>query len=187
MSIHSTSEASEQKRPRPMLVSIHAAVAQNGAIGRDGGLPWRLSTDLRRFKAETMGKPLIVGRKTWESFPRRPLPGRLNIVVTRQKDYHAEGAETAASLEEALALAAARSAADIEEICVVGGGEIYRQAMPIADRLSLTRVLAEVEADTFFPPIDPGERRLVSEEEFPAGEKDSHATRHCVYIRREAV
>jgi dihydrofolate reductase len=187
LSSQTNSEASEQKRPRPLLISIHAAVALNGAIGRDGGLPWRLSTDLRRFKAETMGKPLIVGRKTWESFPRRPLPGRLNIVVTRQRGYRAEGAETALSLEAALALAAVQAPAGVDEACIVGGGEIYRQAMPIADCLKLTRVLAEVEADTFFPPIDPGEWRLVSEEEFPAGEKDSHATRHCVYIRREAV
>ena len=157
MTSQTNSEASEQKRSSPMRVSIHAAVALNGAIGRDGGLPWRLSTDLRRFKAETMGKPLIVGRKTWESFPRRPLPGRLNIVVTHQQDYGAEGAETASSLEEALALAAAQAPAGVDEICIVGGGEIYRQAMPIAHCLRLTRVLAEVEADTFFPSIDPGE------------------------------
>ena len=188
MSSQTKREASEpSSRSRPMRITVHAAVALNGAIGRDGGLPWRLSTDLRRFKAETMGKPLIVGRRTWESFPRRPLPGRLNIVVTRQRDYQAEGAETASSLDEALSLAAARAPADVDEACIVGGGEIYRRAMPIADCLRLTRVLAEVEADTFFPPIDPAEWRLVSEEEFPAGEKDSHATRHCVYTRHEAV
>ena len=101
---------------RPMRISIYAAVALNGAIGRDGGLPWRLSSDLRRFKAETMGKPLIMGRKTWESFPRRPLPGRLNIVVTRQEDYRAEGAATASSLADALELAASRGDAAADEL-----------------------------------------------------------------------
>ena len=170
---------------RPMRISIHAAVSLNGAIGRDGGLPWRLSSDLRRFKAETMGKPLIMGRKTWESLPRRPLPGRPNIVVTRREDYVAEGAETAASLAEALSLAAKARAAD--EICIVGGGEMYRQAMAVADCLKLTRVLAEVEADTFFPPIDPKTWQLVSEEDLPRGEKDTHATRYAVYARRAAV
>ncbi len=172
---------------RSMRISIHAAVALNGAIGRDGGLPWRLPTDLKRFKAQTMGKPLIMGRKTWESFPRRPLPGRLNIVVTRQEDYFAEGAETVSSFDEALALAARRSAGTVDEVCIIGGGEIYRQAIKVADCLMLTRVLADVEADTFFPPIDPQEWQLVSEEDIPPGEKDTHATRYMVYVRRAAV
>ena len=174
------------QKDRTMRISIYAAVALNGAIGRDGGLPWRLSTDLRRFKAATLGKPLIMGRKTWESFPRRPLPGRLNIVVTRQENYAAEGAETASSLDEALSLAAGRSAGG-DEVCIIGGGEIYRQAMAIADSLKLTRVLAEVDADTYFPQIDPHEWRLVDEQDFPRGEKDTHATRYAVYERRAAV
>ena len=88
-----------------MIVAIYVAIAENGVIGREGGLPWRLSTDLKRFKAGTMGKPIIMGRKTWESFPRRPLPGRLNIVVTRDKTYRAEGGETVSSLEDAITLA----------------------------------------------------------------------------------
>lgn len=172
-----------------MDVAIHAAVAENGVIGSEGGLPWRLSTDLRRFKAGTMGKPIIMGRKTWESFPKRPLPGRLNIVVTRDRTYRAEGAETAASLEDAIALARirARCMAGADEICVIGGGQIYAQALPLADRLHITHVLAKVDGDTVFPPIDAEIWYLVAAEEIPAGEKDTHATRYAVYERRAAV
>lgn len=170
-----------------MDVVIHVAIAENGVIGRDGGLPWRLSTDLKRFKAETMGRPIVMGRKTWESFPKRPLPGRLNIVVTRDPAYRAEGAEVVHSLQDALTLARIkeRCMAGIGEICVVGGGEIYAQALPLADRLSVTHVEAAVEGDTRFPAIDPEIWRVVSAENVPAGEKDSHATRHVVYERRQ--
>jgi len=170
-----------------MGVVIHVAIAENGVIGRDGGLPWRLSTDLKRFKAETMGRPIVMGRKTWESFPKRPLPGRLNIVVTRDPAYRAEGAEVVHSLQDALTLARikGRCMAGIGEICVVGGGEIYAQALPLADRLSVTHVEAAVEGDTRFPAIDPEIWRVVSAENVPAGEKDSHATRHVVYERRQ--
>ena len=93
-----------------MNVAIHVAIAKNGVIGRDGGLPWRLSTDMKRFKAGTMGKPIVMGRKTWESFPKRPLPGRHNIVITRDRDYRAEGADIVHSLNDALALARVRGA-----------------------------------------------------------------------------
>lgn len=167
-------------------IVIHVAIAENGVIGREGGLPWRLSSDLRRFKATTMGKPIVMGRKTWESFPRRPLPGRLNIVVTRDPAYRAEGAEVVHSLEDALALARARGRCMVgaEEICVIGGGEIYAQALPLADRLSVTHVKAAIEGDTRFPAIDPAVWAAVSAEDVPAGEKDSHATRHVVYERR---
>jgi dihydrofolate reductase len=165
------------------------AVAENGVIGSEGGLPWRLSTDLKRFKAGTLGKPIIMGRKTWESFPKRPLPGRLNIVVTRDTAYRAEGGETAGSLRDAIALARARARcmAAADEICVIGGGEIYAQAVPLADRLHVTHVLANATGDTVFPPIDPEIWYLASSEEFPAGEKDTHATRYAVYERRTAV
>ncbi|KAB2853465.1 MAG: dihydrofolate reductase, partial [Bauldia sp.] len=113
-----------------MRIRLVVAVAENGVIGRDGGLPWRLSTDMKRFKATTMGKPVVMGRKTWESFPKRPLPGRHNIIVTRDPAYAAEGASTAVSLDAALALARADGA---EEACVIGGGEIYAAALPLAD------------------------------------------------------
>ena len=172
-----------------MHIAIYVAIAENGVIGSKGGLPWRLSTDLKRFKAGTMGKPIVMGRKTWESFPKRPLPGRLNIVVTRDKAYRAEGAETASSLRDAITLAEirARCMAVADEICVIGGGEIYRQALPLADRLHVTHVLASVDGDTVFPTIDPAVWRLASSEDVPPGEKDSHATRYAVYERRAAV
>jgi dihydrofolate reductase len=171
-----------------MHIGIYVAIAENGVIGRDGGLPWQLSTDLKRFKATTMGKPVIAGRKTWESFPKRPLPGRPNIVVSRKADYAAEGGEVVTSLEEALALAAQKlqTLPELDEVCVIGGGEIYRQALPRADRLYVTHVLTEVDGDTRFPVIDPDVWEIVSSEDFPAGEKDSHATRYVVYQRREA-
>ena len=172
-----------------MHIAIYVAIAENGVIGSKGGLPWRLSTDLKRFKATTMGKPIVMGRKTWESFPKRPLPGRLNIVVTRDKAYRAEGAETVSSLRDAIALAEIRGRcmAAVDEICVIGGGEIYRQALPLADRLHVTHVLASVDGDTVFPTIDPAVWRLASSEDVPPGEKDSHATRYAVYERRAAV
>ena len=172
-----------------MDIAIYVAIAENGVIGREGGLPWRLSSDLKRFKADTMGKPIIMGRRTWESFPRKPLPGRLNIVVTRDAAFRAEGAETVRSLENAIMLAKARGRcmAGADEICVIGGGEIYRQALPLADRLHVTHVLAEVEGDTRFPDIDPQIWHEVRAFDVPAGEKDSHATRYTVYERRGSV
>jgi dihydrofolate reductase len=172
-----------------MDIAIYVAIAENGVIGREGGLPWRLSSDLKRFKADTMGKPIIMGRKTWESFPRRPLPGRLNIVVTRDPTFRAEGAETVGSLDEAVALARARGRcmAGAHEICVIGGGDIYRQALPLADRLHVTHVLAEVEGDTRFPGIDSDVWQVVRVVDAPAGEKDSHATRYTIYERRGSV
>lgn len=164
-----------------MLVRIVVAVAANGVIGRDGDMPWRLSTDMRRFRATTMGKPVVMGRKTWESFPKRPLPGRHNIIVTRDAAYAAEGASSVASLDAALALARAEGA---EEACIIGGGEIYAAALPLADRLDVTHILAEIDGDTRFPAIDPAVWRAVSSEDFPAGDKDTHPTRHVVYERR---
>jgi len=170
-------------------VAIYVAIAKNGVIGRDGGLPWRLSTDMKRFKAGTMGKPIVMGRKTWESFPKRPLPGRQNIVITRDKDYRAEGADIVHSLDDALALARVRGrcAPGTDEICIIGGGEIYAQALPVADTLHVTHVMAEPDGDTRFPAIDPAVWERVSMEEIPAGEKDSHATVYAVYQRRRKV
>lgn len=166
-----------------MKITLVAAVAENGVIGSEGGLPWRLSADLRRFKATTMGKPMVMGRKTWESIDKRPLPGRRNIVITRDRAYEAPGAEIVAGLDEALALARGGGAA---EASVIGGGEIFTLAMPLADRLDITHVLASIGGDTYFPAIDLQEWRVVSQESFPAGERDSHATRHVVYERRAA-
>lgn len=166
------------------VITLVAGVSQNSIIGRDGWMPWKLSSDLRRFKADTMGKPIIMGRKTWEGLGR-PLPGRLNIVVTHEKDYRAEGATVAGSLDEALAVARADTETSGEaEICIVGGGQIYEQAMPLAGRLRLTRVLAKLDGDTAFPQIDPEIWALVHSEDVPMGEKDSHPTRYEVYERR---
>ena len=171
-----------------MHLAIYVAMAENGVIGRDGGLPWRLSTDLTRFKAGTMGKPVIMGRKTWSGICK-PLPGRTNIVVTRDKGFRADGAEIAVSLEDAVALATvrARCMPNADEVCLIGGGEIYAQALPIADRLYVTHVLAEVEGDTVFPEIDPKAWTVLSRQDFPAGEKDSHPTRYVVYERKSAA
>lgn len=163
-----------------MTVTIYVAIAENGVIGRDGGMPWRLSTDMQRFKASTMGKPIVMGRKTWESFPKRPLPGRRNIVITGDNDYRAEGADLAGSLDEALNLAGSA-----DEVCVIGGGQIYAQAFSLADRLDVTHILAEIEGDTKFPEITSGQWAVVSQQDVPAGEKDTHPTRHVIYERRK--
>lgn len=165
-------------------IVLVAAVSDNGVIGRDGEMPWRLSSDLKRFKADTMGRPVVMGRKTWQAVGR-PLPGRLNIVITRDPAFQAEGARVVSSLDEALALAGAEcDSTGAREICVIGGGEIYAQAMPRADQLKITRVLAAIEGDTVFPAIDEAVWMRESARDFPAGEKDSHATRYEVYRRR---
>ena len=166
-------------------VTLVVAAARNSVIGRDGGLPWRLSSDLKRFKSNTIGRPVIMGRKTFQSIGK-PLPGRDNIVVTRDKSFAPEGVFMAADIGEALELARARAKAmAASEICVIGGGEIYRQTFAMADRLVVTFVEADIEGDTHFPEIDSRLWREVSSESHPAGDKDSHATRHVVYERRD--
>ncbi len=168
----------------PVSVVIVAAIAANGVIGADGDMPWRLSTDLKRFKSITLGKPVIMGRKTFESIGR-PLPGRLNIVVTRSKDYAPEGVKIASSLEEAIRVAAERARSDdADTICVVGGGEIYKLAMPLADRLHITHVQCEPDGDTVFPAIDRAIWAPVHEEQVGEGEKDTFATRYVIYDKK---
>lgn len=130
------------------VITIIAAVCANGAIGRRGDLLYHISADLRRFKQLTMGHPIIMGRKTFESFPKGPLPGRRNIVISRNPDYAPAGAEVYASPEEAL-----EACGDAGEVFVIGGGEIYSRFMPQASRLMLTEIdAAPDDADTFFPP-----------------------------------
>lgn len=176
-------DARTEASAEPKIVIV-VAVAINGVIGREGDLPWRLSTDLKRFKALTIGKPVVMGRKTWASLGR-PLPGRPNIVVSRNRDFEAQGAEVVPSLEAALALARSHAAAiGADEICVIGGGEIYRQSIGIADVLHVTEVQAEVHGDTRFPTIDPAVFERVFEEELPRGEKDSHAMHFVTWRRR---
>lgn len=167
----------------PRLALI-AAVAENGVIGADGKMPWKLSTDLKRFKQFTLGKPVIMGRRTWASLGK-PLVDRLNVVVTRDGRFAADGAIIASSLDEAVALAQDWARANgADEIMVIGGGEIYAQAIGRADRLYLTYVQASPEGDTHFPDVSPSIWREVSQESHPAGERDTAATRFVVYERR---
>jgi dihydrofolate reductase len=130
-------------------VSLVVAMADNGVIGRDNALPWRIPDDMRRFRTLTLGKPVVMGRRTWESLPRKPLPDRRNIVVTRDRNFRAAGASVAHSLEEAFGLVA-----DAEEICVIGGADIYRAALERADVIHLTEVHADVAGDIRLPPFD---------------------------------
>ena len=123
-----------------MSVTLILAAAENGVIGKDGAIPWHISDDLKRFKALTLGKTVVMGRKTWDSLPRKPLPGRRNIVVTRQKTWQADGAETMA-LEQAL---------EADEVFVIGGAEIYRAALPRTDRIELTEVHRAFDGDAEF-------------------------------------
>jgi len=140
------------------MLSLIAAVARNRTIGNNNQLLWHLPGDMRHFRETTRGKPVIMGRKTWESLPEkfRPLPGRLNIVVSHNRDYSAPGATLAESLENAL-----RLAGDSEETFIIGGAELYRQALPTANRLYLTEIAADYEGDTWFPEIPPGEWREI--------------------------
>ncbi len=167
-------------------IVLVVAVARNGVIGRDGDLPWRLPSDLKRFKQLTIGRPVLMGRKTWESIGR-PLPGRPNIVVTRDAAFSAPGAEVVSSLDEGLAAARREAKAlGVDEVCVIGGGQIYAQVFDRADILHVTHVEADVEGDARFPAIDPAVFEKVAEEPIPQGEKDSHAM-HFVTWRRKAA
>jgi dihydrofolate reductase len=146
-------------------VSLLAAAAANGVIGRDNAMPWHLPEDLAHFKRLTLGHPVIMGRRTYESIVAalgRPLPGRTNIVLTRQPGYAAPGCTVVGSL--AAALEATREA---REVFVIGGAEIYRLALPRADRVYLTRIDAAFEGDAFFPPLDPADWREVGREDHP--------------------
>lgn len=132
-----------------MIVSLVLAMAENGVIGKNGALPWQIPEDMRHFKALTMGKPCIMGRKTWDSLPKKPLPGRANIVVTRDRDFRGEGAIVAHSFDDALA-----RADNAEEIAIIGGAEIYAAALSRATRIYLTEVHAAFDGDASMPPFD---------------------------------
>lgn len=157
-----------------------AALDRKHAIGRDNALPWRLSDDLKRFKALTLGKPLLMGRKTAQSLGRA-LPGRRNLVLTRSGEVPFAGMEAVGSTEQALELARADGAA---ELCVIGGGEIYALCLPSASRMHLTRVDTEVEgADAFFPRFDRDEWREVSRESHRADERNEFDVEYVEYVR----
>ena len=162
-----------------MIISLLVAMDEQRGIGVDGRLPWHLSDDLKRFKALTMGHHLIMGRKTWESIGR-PLPGRITIVVTRNPHYVAEGCLVAHSLEEALALA---QAGGEEEAFIIGGGEVFVQALPLADRIYLTRVHTVSEVDVTFPEFDPEDWTAVESAEHPADGKNDFPTTFQVLER----
>jgi dihydrofolate reductase len=163
-------------------MSVHVTLgpvarARNGVIGRGGELPWRLRTDLRRFRKLTLGKPVIMGRKTWASLPHTPLPGRLNIVLTREPEYEVGGAVACNDFTEALQIAREQAAEDgVDEVCVIGGADLFALALPKARRVYLTEVEGEPEGDVLMDPLDEAQWREVSRENIPAGPEDEYAT-----------
>ena len=168
-----------------MALSIIVAMSENGVIGRDGDLPWRISEDLKRFKKITMGKPIIMGRKTWESIGR-PLPGRPHIVISRDAHFRAEGVDVVQSFEAALARAMELTAAD-SEIMVIGGAEIYRLAMERADRMYVTEVEGDVQGDTYFPEFDrTAWQETAREGPFLVGASQAHTVHYSFVILEKA-
>ncbi len=163
---------------RGKSLTIIAAMGRNRAIGRDGRMPWHLPGELQHFKRTTMGKPIVMGRKTWESIGRA-LPGRQNLVVTRNVKYRADGAEVAAGLDEAI------EAARGDEVMIIGGGELYRQALPFADRMILTLVDADPPADTWFPAWEEADwqryrlRRVPADDDNPLSYEVIELVRRC--------
>ena len=161
------------------MISIIVAASANNVIGAQGDLPWRLSDDLKRFKTVTMGKPIVMGRKTWESIGRA-LPGRRNIVITRQQDFAAEGCDVVQSTDEAIV-----AAGDVDEVMVIGGSEVYALFLPAAQRLYLTRVHADVNGDAFFPVVDEDEWQLVSDEAHAADSRNEFDFSFRIYERKD--
>jgi dihydrofolate reductase len=172
-----------QKKKSPVAIVLLAAVADNGVIGRDNGLPFRQSSDLKRFKALTMGKPVLMGRKTYLSIGK-PLPGRTNIVVSRDPGFAPPGVEVVRDMTAALAAAQKDAVArGADEIVVIGGTDIFAQTMPLADRLEITHVHARPDGDTYFPPIDATQWRAVARSEHPAGPQDEAGFSYVTYAR----
>ncbi|MGY4828380.1 dihydrofolate reductase [Sphaerotilaceae bacterium SBD11-9] len=165
---------------RPTL-SLIAAVARNGVIGHDNALLWRLPEDMQYFKRTTHGFPVIMGRKTWDSVPARfrPLPGRRNIVVTRNREWRAEGADTAHSLQQALALAG-----DAEHVFVIGGAQLYAEALPLAERLVLTEIDRDYQGETRFPAWNRAEFREVQRDTHHSGEPNHFDYAFVIYQRQ---
>lgn len=149
-----------------MILSIIVAMDRRGTIGRDNGLPWRLSADMKHVKATTMGKPIIMGRKTHESIGK-PLPGRENIIVSRNSDFQSDGCTVFASVDEAL-----DHCRDHDEVVIMGGAELYQQTLPRVSRIYLTEVHTEVEGDAFFPRYSPEQWREIRREDFYADDKN---------------
>lgn len=163
-----------------MRIALIAALDRNGLIGRDNALPWRLPADLQHFKRLTLGKPIVMGRLTWESLGR-PLPGRHNIVLTRDPAYHAEGASVVHSIDAALAAAGA-----VDEVMVIGGAALYRTLLPRAARLYLTRIDAAFDGDAWFPEVDPAAWREVARETHAPDERNPYPYAFVTLERRTA-
>jgi dihydrofolate reductase len=172
--------------PSPVILSAGPiARARNGVIGNDGGLPWRLKSDMAIFRAVTMGKPVIMGRKTWESLPKKPLVGRTNIVLSRDGSFEPRGAVVCEDFSEAVSIAREQAAEDGQgEACVIGGASLFELALAKAGRLYLTEVEAEVEGDVRLSPIDETAWREVRAEAHPASEIDQYPFVFRVLERR---
>jgi dihydrofolate reductase len=170
-----------------MQIVLIAAVADNGVIGRGGKMPWRLKSDMRHFVALTKGKPVVMGRKTYDSTHIKPLPNRTNIVVTRDKNFTAPGVLVTTSLEAALEAARGDALRRGTDIMVIGGADIYAQAMPLADRLEFTQIHMRPEGDSLFPPIDPAVWREAAREAHPAGPDDDAAYDFVSYLKANAL
>ena len=166
--------------PRQPLISLIVAMAQNGVIGRDNALPWRLPADLKRFKEFTLGKPILMGRKTFEAIGR-PLPGRANLVLTRDRDWRAAGAIPVHSVEEALL-----QTRTCDELVAIGGAEIYRLLLPLARRIYLTHVHADVPGDTYFPAFDPAQWDDVEFRSLPADDRHAYPLTFVTLERRNS-
>jgi dihydrofolate reductase len=163
-----------------MIISMIVCMARNRVIGRAGSMPWRMPSDLKHFRSLTLGKTVVMGRKTFGSIGK-PLPGRRNVVVSRQAGLAIAGADVAASLEAALTAARARGDG---ELVIIGGGELYAQAMPLADHLHVTELATNLEGDTYFPPIEPAVWRLATRAPLATGGGDDHAAEVLTYVRR---
>jgi dihydrofolate reductase len=168
-------------KPGRPVISLIAAMSDDRVIGIDNRLPWKLPADMRWFKKQTMGKPIVMGRKTFESFGARPLPGRTNIIVTNDRNYVAENCVVAHSVDAALA-----AAGDVEEIMIIGGASFYEQLLPRADRLYLTYVHGSFDGDAWFPHFDPDEWNETSRDDRSADEKNPHPHSFVILERRAA-
>ncbi len=161
------------------MISIIVAAGENNVIGRDNQLPWRMPADTRYFKSTTKGNVVVMGRKTFESLGK-PLPDRMNIVISRRKSFKAEGVHVAESLKEALKKAGEYAG---KNIFIIGGGEIYRQSLALADRIHLTRIHHRFEGDTFFPELAGDKWRIVSKDDHLPDERNPHAYSFIIYER----
>jgi len=159
------------------------ATADNNIIGKDNDMPWHLPADLAYFKKVTLGKPIIMGRKTYESIGR-PLPGRRNIVISRDESYQADGIDTVTSIEQAIALVDGSDGSEgVEEIMVIGGGAIYKHCLPAAQRLYITHIKADIDGDTRFPHYDDGSWKKIDSDVRDSDEKNAHQLDFCIYER----